>query len=127
MQWELELLTRDYARNPEPRTIQQTINQNLISIPIERGGTAPSQVGFVYTVSQAGEGFVFKTSIAEISTTKRVEVGNILKLEGKKLTLNGEEIAFNGVYPRLEKENETLTITTESRGEIQIFYFLCYE
>lgn len=54
---EIELQTFEYGRNPKPRILEQSINQEQTSISIERGGTAPSQLYWEYHIREGGGNF----------------------------------------------------------------------
>lgn len=124
---ELELLTYNYGRNPQARLIESSIIQETTSIPIERGGTAPAVLGRNYTVETPWNEWSIQIWDKICKIKKDLKVWSILLMQEWILTLDGEKIGFDGVYPRLEAENQTVKIQTNSRGELQLFYHLSYE
>lgn len=127
MERELQLLSYSYARESMPRVIEISIDKDETIIPIERGWTAPTQLGWIYSITQAGEKFKIEVGNQELLVKKAFASGDMMQLKNKNLTLNGDRIWFVGVYPKLEQEHESLKIITKTRGKFQIFYFLSYE
>ena len=128
MAFEVEMETYGYAEDPRERIIEYSLSPWSLSIPIERGGTAPAYIRIVFTA--IGDGDLLKITInwIEMQINQTIAAGTMIEIDGKKkqVKINGEQVGFSGIIGRLEEEQNSIEIESQMSGMIQIFYSLSY-